>query len=292
MPVLTRYTLSHNRRRLAAPPRTRGGRPPSRVSDAGLPSRRDSRHGRGSRDDRDGHDGLDSRHRPTRTTARATPAGRRNTARRNTPAPRTRKGHLHSPGSPGHTRRIHPAPTLPPADTPGVSLRPSNACSWPSTLKKFSYILIRPCPIFSSSANSHLVTTPPWSPGRAVTARRKVFSRCCGCMLAPAWLSWFLTLNPPEKIVNIQFAALAMAFLVTSGCALSVPNHSAGAPTGSLPAANTTAMGSSSAGTQQASAGRSTGRTREEVHAEALEAVTHYKSTQSEERDYFNPYAH
>ena len=106
-------------------------------------------------------------------------------------------------------------------------------------------------------------------------------------MLTPAWLSWFLTFNPPEKIVNIQFAALAMAFLVTSGCAMSVPTHPAGAPV-----AGNTSIGSSSAGTQQASAGRSAAKTRDEVHAEAVEAVTHYQSTQSEERDYFNPYAH
>jgi hypothetical protein len=40
-----------------------------------------------------------------------------------------------------------------------------------------------------------------------------------------------------------------------------------------------------------ASAGKSASRTREEVHAEAVEAVRNYKSTQEEERDYFNPYA-
>ena len=47
----------------------------------------------------------------------------------------------------------------------------------------------------------------------------------------------------------------------------------------------------SSAGAQQTSAGGPTGRTRAEVYAEAVEAVKHYKSTQSEERDNFNPYA-
>ncbi len=40
-----------------------------------------------------------------------------------------------------------------------------------------------------------------------------------------------------------------------------------------------------------ASADRPAGRTRAEVHAEAVEAVKHYKPTQEEERDYFNPYA-
>ncbi len=92
--------------------------------------------------------------------------------------------------------------------------------------------------------------------------------------------------------MNIKFAALATTFLVTSGCTMSVPTHSAGAQNAGSPVAGTTSMGSSSAGAQQASAGRPAARTREEVHAEAVEAVTHYKSTQSEERDYFNPYAH
>lgn len=46
--------------------------------------------------------------------------------------------------------------------------------------------------------------------------------------------------------------------------------------------------GAASAGTERASPGT---RTRAEVHAEAVERVKHYKSTQSEERDYFNPYA-
>jgi hypothetical protein len=95
-----------------------------------------------------------------------------------------------------------------------------------------------------------------------------------------------LTLNPPEKIVNIKLAGLATTFFVTTGCALNGP------PPDNSPVASNTSMGSSLAGTQQASAGRSTGRTREEVQAEAVEAVKHYKSTQFEERDYFNPYAH
>ena len=61
-------------------------------------------------------------------------------------------------------------------------------------------------------------------------------------------------------------------------------------PNDSAPVAGATSSGSS-AGTQMASAGGPAGRTRAEVHAEAVEAVKHYKSTQSEERDYFNPYA-
>jgi hypothetical protein len=99
-----------------------------------------------------------------------------------------------------------------------------------------------------------------------------------------------LTLNQPEKIVNIKFAALATTFLLSTGCALNGPTNPPELPNDSSPTASNTSSGSSSAGTQQASAGR-TGRTRAEVHAEAVEAVKNYKSTQQEERDYFNPYA-
>jgi hypothetical protein len=100
-----------------------------------------------------------------------------------------------------------------------------------------------------------------------------------------------LTLNQPEKIVNIKFAALATTFFLTTGCALNGPTNPPELPNDSSPVASNTSSGLSSAGTQQAAAGRPTGRTRAEVHAEAVEAVKHYKSTQSEERDYFNPYA-
>lgn len=101
-----------------------------------------------------------------------------------------------------------------------------------------------------------------------------------------------MTLNQLEKIVKIKLATLATTLLVISGCALNGPTHSPEPPTDSSSMASNTSMGASSAGTQQASAGRATGRTRAEVAAEAVEAVKHYKSTQSEERDYFNPYAH
>jgi hypothetical protein len=100
-----------------------------------------------------------------------------------------------------------------------------------------------------------------------------------------------LTLNQPEKIVNIKFAALAATFLLTSGCALNGPTKPPELPNDSPPVASTTSSGSSSAGTQQASSSSPAGRTRAEVYAEAVEAVKHYQSTQSEERDYFNPYA-
>lgn len=101
-----------------------------------------------------------------------------------------------------------------------------------------------------------------------------------------------LTLNQPETIVKIKFAALAATLLLATGCAQNGPTNPPEQPTGSSPVASNTSGGSSSAGTQQASASRPAGRTRAEVHAEAVEAVKNYKSTQSEERDYFNPYAH
>jgi hypothetical protein len=90
--------------------------------------------------------------------------------------------------------------------------------------------------------------------------------------------------------VNTKFAALAATFVLTTGCA-NGPNNPPQLPNDSAPVAGSTTSGSSAAGTQTASAGPA-GRTRAEVYAEAVEAVKHYKSTQSEERDYFNPYAH
>jgi hypothetical protein len=90
--------------------------------------------------------------------------------------------------------------------------------------------------------------------------------------------------------VNIKFAALA-TFLLTTGCAMNGPTTPPQFPSDSSPVAGATSSGSSSAGMQMGAAGKTAGRTREEVHAEAVEAVKHYQSTQSEERDYFNPYA-
>lgn len=90
--------------------------------------------------------------------------------------------------------------------------------------------------------------------------------------------------------MKIKFAALAATFLLTTGCAMNGPTTPPQLPNDSSPVAGATSSGSS-AGTQMGSAGRPAGRTREEVHAEAVEAVKNYKSTQSEERDFFNPYA-
>lgn len=93
--------------------------------------------------------------------------------------------------------------------------------------------------------------------------------------------------------MNIKYAALSAAFVLTTGCgALNGPTDPLSLPGDTSPVARNTSEGSSSAGTQQSSAARPAGRTREEVRAEAVEAVKHHKSTLQEERDFFNPYAH
>lgn len=91
--------------------------------------------------------------------------------------------------------------------------------------------------------------------------------------------------------MNIKFVALATALALTTGCAVNGATNRPELRNDSSRAASNAFRGASSAGTQQAGAGRPTGRSRAEVHAEAVEAVKHYKSTQSEERDFFNPYA-
>jgi hypothetical protein len=97
-------------------------------------------------------------------------------------------------------------------------------------------------------------------------------------------------MNKREKIVNIKFAALAAALLLTAGCGtMNGPTHPPEQTDDSV--GNTsTSEGSSAVGTQQS--GRPAGRTRAEVRAEAVEAVKNHKSTLQEERDFFNPYAH
>ena len=89
--------------------------------------------------------------------------------------------------------------------------------------------------------------------------------------------------------MKIKFSALATVFLLASGCAQNATVKPPAEPAVSSQVASATARGSSSAGTQHASAGPA-GRTRADVHAEALEAVRRYKSTMAEELEYFNPY--
>lgn len=56
-----------------------------------------------------------------------------------------------------------------------------------------------------------------------------------------------------------------------------------------VPQAGLTSSGSSAGGQQAAGGPRE--RTREQVRAEAVDTVKHYKSTQDQERDWFNPFA-
>jgi hypothetical protein len=93
--------------------------------------------------------------------------------------------------------------------------------------------------------------------------------------------------------VNLKSAALVTAFLLTGGCgALNGETRPPGPADDGSPAASDSSSGASSAATLQAAATRPLGRTRAEVHAEAVEAVKHYKSTQQEEREYFLPWTH
>jgi hypothetical protein len=75
-------------------------------------------------------------------------------------------------------------------------------------------------------------------------------------------------LTTRKIVVELKIPVLATVVLLASGCAA----INEGAP----PA------------TREAHAGR----TREEVHAEAVEAAKHHRSTLQDEVDYFNPYAH
>lgn len=94
--------------------------------------------------------------------------------------------------------------------------------------------------------------------------------------------------------MNFKLAALAAALLLTSGCsALNGKTTPQGPADDRWPDAVDPSGGASSAARQQtSSAARPQGRTRAEVHDEAVEAVKHYKSTSQEERDYFLPWGH
>jgi predicted ATPase len=77
-------------------------------------------------------------------------------------------------------------------------------------------------------------------------------------------------------------AAVAAAVTLASGCALN------GAGNSSATNAVGASMASASAG--GVAQARPAGRTREEVHAEALEAAKHHKSTMEEDEEYFLPW--
>ncbi len=87
--------------------------------------------------------------------------------------------------------------------------------------------------------------------------------------------------------MNIRWTMVA-AFTLLSGCAgyrgYQQPND-----LDIVPQAGITSSGSSAGGQQAAGGPRE--RTRAEVHAEAVDAAKHYKSTLDQERDWFNPFA-
>jgi hypothetical protein len=91
-------------------------------------------------------------------------------------------------------------------------------------------------------------------------------------------------------MMNFKLTAVAAVVLLASGCAQNAPVKPPAQPATNSPVASSTSSGASSTGTQQASPAAPAGRTREEVHAEAVEAVKHYKSTLQEELEYFQPH--
>jgi hypothetical protein len=88
--------------------------------------------------------------------------------------------------------------------------------------------------------------------------------------------------------MSFKCAVLATAFVFMGGCAQTgdvkpPPQESEIYPAES----GATSTGSSGAGQQGAGTGQ---RTREEVHAEAVDAVKHHKSTLMDELEWFNPF--
>jgi hypothetical protein len=76
-------------------------------------------------------------------------------------------------------------------------------------------------------------------------------------------------------MMALKIPALATVFLLMCGCALTEP--------GKAPAGNN----DNAAVAAQSPAASPGHRTREEVHAEAVEAAKHHKSTMQEELDFF-----
>jgi hypothetical protein len=92
-----------------------------------------------------------------------------------------------------------------------------------------------------------------------------------------------------EEVMGLKSAVLATAFVFMGGCA----------QTGTVrpppqqdeiyaPDAGVTSSGASTSGRTSAGGGE---RSREEVHAEAVEAVRNHKSTLMDELEWFNPFA-
>jgi hypothetical protein len=91
-----------------------------------------------------------------------------------------------------------------------------------------------------------------------------------------------------EDVMGLRSTVLATAFVFMGGCA----------QTGSVrpppqadeiyaPDAGVTSSGASTSGQTNAGSGE---RSREEVHAEAVEAVRNHKSTLMDELEWFNPF--
>lgn len=88
--------------------------------------------------------------------------------------------------------------------------------------------------------------------------------------------------------MNIKCVALA-AFALLCGCAGQQRAYEEPNDLNIVPQAGMTSSGSSAGGQQAAGGPRA--RTREQVHAEAVQAMKNYQSTLDQERDWFNPFA-
>lgn len=87
--------------------------------------------------------------------------------------------------------------------------------------------------------------------------------------------------------MSSRIAVLATAFALIGGCAQTSDVRPPTEPYEGYSDAGTTSSGASSSGRESAGASQ---RTREEVHAEAVEAVRNHKSTLMDELDWFNPF--
>jgi hypothetical protein len=90
-----------------------------------------------------------------------------------------------------------------------------------------------------------------------------------------------------EGTVNPGFPVLASIVLLASGCALNGQANAPAEPAASPPTAS--AAGCPPPAPPPQASCRHAGRTRAEVHAEAVEAAKHHKSTMQEDLEYFLP---
>lgn len=89
--------------------------------------------------------------------------------------------------------------------------------------------------------------------------------------------------------MNPRIAVLATAFAFIGGCAQTGNGNvrPPSEPYEGYSDFDTTSSGASSSGRESAGTSQ---RTRAEVHAEAMEAVRHHKSTLMDELEWFNPF--